>query len=97
MSSSGARRLVAPPTRRQVLGLYKEMVLASRSFQHSDPKWFLARVRQEFYKTDREPAERIKWFEVLRRTGTHHRPFPLLAVTMTSILRASLRDHFDLN
>jgi hypothetical protein len=63
MSSSGLR-LVAPPTRRQVLGLYKEMVVASRSFKHSDPQWFLARVRQEFYKTNREPAERIKWFEV---------------------------------
>lgn len=54
---------MAPPTRRQVLGLYKEMVVASRSFKHSDPQWFLARVRQEFYKTNREPAERIKWFE----------------------------------
>jgi hypothetical protein len=66
--------LVAPPTRMQVLGLYKEMVKASRNFRLSDPQWFLRRVRQEFYKTDREPAERIKWFQVLARRSPCLRP-----------------------
>ncbi len=77
-----------------MLGLYKEMVVASRSFKHSDPQWFLARVRQEFYKTNREPAERIKWFEVraqpiFQLSSTQSPSFPSLHLTNSSLFNLS--------